>query len=125
MYIGKVAKRCQVSAKTIRHYESLGLLPDVERRGAYRVYTEQHVRLIQLIRQVQGLGFRLAEVKAALDANDQARPWQTVCELIREKEETFAQEIRRLSHLKAQLAEHRRGIEDCLAENPDCDQRLF
>lgn len=97
MFIGKAAELCGVSTKTIRYYESLGLLPPVERRGAYRVFTESDVRLIRLIKQIQQLGFPLSEVRDALLANRHSLPWEVVSELIACKQREIEQEIARLS----------------------------
>ncbi len=61
--IGQVAQLTSVSAKAIRHYEALGLLPFVVRLGSYRHYDQAHVLAIRLIRQAQDLGFTLAELR--------------------------------------------------------------
>ena len=66
MYIGQIAQRAGVSVKTVRYYESLGLLPTVRRRGNYRVFTEQDIRAIDFIKRAQSLGFSLSELKPAL-----------------------------------------------------------
>ncbi len=103
MYIGKAAKLSGVSTKTIRYYESMGLLPSAERQGSYRVFSERDVRLIRLIKQVQELGFRLSEMKEALLANNHAVPWVEVCQLIRQKETECELEAKRLTDLSVQL----------------------
>jgi MerR family copper efflux transcriptional regulator len=124
MFIGKAAELCGVSTKTIRYYESLGLLPAVERRGAYRVFTESDVRLIQLIKRVQQLGFPLSEVRDALIANRHSLPWEVVCELIARKQHDVEQEIARLSRIGEQLQQYRKDIQDCLACDPGCEPLL-
>ena len=48
MYIGKAAQLSGTTVKSIRHYEHIGLLPAPQRRGAYRVYSEQSVELLML-----------------------------------------------------------------------------
>ena len=62
MYIGKVAKLTGASRKAIRHYEDIGLLSDIERRGSYRLYNGHHVTIIDMIKRAQALGFKLAEI---------------------------------------------------------------
>jgi MerR family copper efflux transcriptional regulator len=52
--------------KAIRLYEELGLLGIIKRHGKYRVYGERDLERVQLIRQAQQLGFRLAELKPIL-----------------------------------------------------------
>lgn len=124
MYIGKAAKLCGVSVKTIRYYESLGLLPNVERQGAYRVFSERDIRLIRLIRQAQASGFRLSELKAALASNHHTLPWNTLCQLMQQKEADIEREIEQLQRKTEQLRRQRKDIEACLAETPDCPPLL-
>ena len=67
MNIGEVAKRSGVSAKMIRHYESLGLLPAAHRTEAgYRVYGESAVRELTFIRHARELGFPLRQIEQLL-----------------------------------------------------------
>ena len=63
MNIGEAAKRSGVSAKMVRHYESLGLLPQVARTDAgYRQYTDREVHTLRFIRHGRDLGFSMAEI---------------------------------------------------------------
>ena len=53
-----------LSARTIRYYEELGLLPEVRRRaGGRRVYGPQAVERLRFIRRLKRLGLSLAEIK--------------------------------------------------------------
>ena len=66
--IGVAARLSNVSAKMVRHYESLGLLPDVARTdNGYRKYTEPDVRTLQFIRRGRDLGFSMAEIAELVD----------------------------------------------------------
>ncbi len=61
--IGQAATQSGVSAKMIRHYESLGLLPTVHRTDAgYRQYGEKEVHTLRFIRRARTLGFSMAEI---------------------------------------------------------------
>ncbi len=61
--IGVAAERSGVSAKMVRHYESLGLLPRVQRTDSgYRQYTEADVHTLRFIRRARDLGFSMAEI---------------------------------------------------------------
>ena len=65
--IGKAAELSGVSAKMVRHYESLGLLPTVHRTDAgYRQYGEKEVHTLRFIRRARALGFSMAEITELL-----------------------------------------------------------
>lgn len=62
-HIGEAAQRSGVSAKMIRHYEGLGLLPAVARTDSgYRTYVEADVHTLRFIRRARELGFGMAEI---------------------------------------------------------------
>lgn len=61
--IGQAARQSGVSAKMIRHYESLGLLPTVQRTDAgYRQYGNKQIHTLRFIRRARLLGFSMAEI---------------------------------------------------------------
>jgi MerR family transcriptional regulator, copper efflux regulator len=63
MNIGEAAERSGVSAKMVRHYESLGLLPRIARTDAgYRQYGDAEVHTLRFIRRARDLGFSMAEI---------------------------------------------------------------
>ena len=65
--IGEAAGRSGVSAKRVRHYETLGLLPRIARTGAgYRRYGDNEVHTLRFIRRARDLGFGRAEIAALL-----------------------------------------------------------
>lgn len=71
MNIGQAARLSGVSAKMVRHYESLGLLPQVARTEAgYRQYGPAEVHTLRFIRRGRELGFSMAEI------GDLLRLWQ-------------------------------------------------
>ena len=73
--IGMAAQRAGVSARMVRHYESLGLLPPVGRTDSgYRQYTEAEVHALRFIRRARDLGFSIAEITTLLSLwQDKAR----------------------------------------------------
>ena len=73
--IGVAAQRAGVSARMVRHYESLGLLPPVARTDSgYRQYTEADVHALRFIRRARDLGFSLAAIATLLGLwQDKAR----------------------------------------------------
>lgn len=66
MNIGEAAAASGVSAKMIRHYETLGLVQPHRRQNNYRTYTEQNVAVLRFIRHARDLAFPLSEVKRLL-----------------------------------------------------------
>jgi len=66
MNIGEAATASRVSAKMIRHYETLGLVTPLRTINNYRTYTDQNVAILRFIRHARDLAFPLAEVKRLL-----------------------------------------------------------
>ena len=65
--IGEAARRAGVSARMVRHYESLGLLPPVHRTDSgYRQSTEADVHALRFIRRGRDLGFSMDEIATLL-----------------------------------------------------------
>ena len=61
--IGEVCRATGLSARTVRYYEELGLLPGVRRReGARRVYGEDELERLHFIQRLKTLGLSLAEI---------------------------------------------------------------
>jgi Cu(I)-responsive transcriptional regulator len=63
MNIGEAAEAAGVSAKMIRHYEQIGLVPEAARTDSgYRQYTDRDVSLLRFIRQSRRLGFSMEQI---------------------------------------------------------------
>ncbi|WP_340374366.1 MerR family transcriptional regulator [Streptomyces sp. SS7] len=71
MQIGEVAARTELSLRTIRHYEETGLvIPSARSQGGFRLYTENDVARLMVIRRMKPLGFTLEQMRDLLDATD-------------------------------------------------------
>jgi MerR family redox-sensitive transcriptional activator SoxR len=64
--IGEVARRAGIAASAIRYYERLGLVPRADRQGGRRVYADDVLDRLALIRVAKAAGFRIAEIRALL-----------------------------------------------------------
>src|SRR5699024_9206093 len=71
MKIGEVAERTELSIRSLRHYDELGLVsPSAHSPGGFRLYTETDVERLLLIRRMKPLGFsleRMTDFRRALD----------------------------------------------------------
>ncbi|MER7107198.1 MerR family transcriptional regulator [Streptomyces sp. NPDC000229] len=71
MQIGEVAARTELSLRTIRHYEETGLVvPSARSQGGFRLYTENDVARLMVIRRMKPLGFTLDQMRDLLEATD-------------------------------------------------------
>ena len=66
--ITSLARKTGVSTKTLRYWESLGLLPETSRtHSGYRLFSKGMIRHVQFIRESKGLGLTLKEIRSAIE----------------------------------------------------------
>lgn len=118
--IGEAARRSGVSAKMVRHYESLGLLGTVHRTdNGYRQYTAADIHTLQFIRRGRDLGFSMAEIAELVGLwRDRSRTSAAVHRIAR-------RHLDDLEHRIAALLAMQRSLQDLLRhcqgdQRPDC-----
>jgi MerR family copper efflux transcriptional regulator len=118
--IGQAARLSGVSAKMVRHYESLGLLPAVGRTDSgYRQYTEAEIHTLRFIKRSRELGFSMAEIAELVGL------WQNrrrASASVRRIAERHADELaRRIAAMQEMQRTLRHLIHCCHGdERPDC-----
>ena len=71
MHIGQLAEKTGLSLRTIRHYDEVGLLkPSGRTEGGFRLYSNEDLSRLLLIRRMKPLGFSLGEMTDLLDIID-------------------------------------------------------
>ncbi|MGW2748207.1 MerR family transcriptional regulator [Streptomyces sp. NPDC001450] len=100
MLIGEVARRSGVSARMLRHYESLGLVRPSGRTGSgYREYSGEDIQRIFHIESLRSLGLSLREIGRALE-DPSFTPSALVDDLIRQTRDRIAAETELLTRLR-------------------------
>ncbi|MFF3320855.1 MerR family transcriptional regulator [Streptomyces sp. NPDC002889] len=79
MRIGELAARTGTTTRTLRYYESRGLLPARRAVNGYRTYDEDDLRLLQQIRTLQDFGFGLEETRPFVDCLRAGHPEGDAC----------------------------------------------
>lgn len=118
--IGQAATATGLSAKMIRHYEHLGLLPPAARTGAgYRQYGSRAINMLLFIRHSRDLGFSLEQIRELLVLwQDRSRPSRKVKALAQRHIAELEQKLQELQDMKATLQS---WVNCCHGDDqPDC-----
>lgn len=118
--IGEAAAASGVSAKSIRHYEQIGLIPPANRTFAnYRLYSQKDVHTLRFIRSARALGFPIAKIGELLSLwQDQQRSSADVKELALQHVAELDGQIRELEAMRDTLATLARSCHG--DDRPDC-----
>ncbi len=118
--IGTAAARAGVSARMVRHYESLGLLEPVARtESGYRQYGEADVHTLRFIRRARDLGFSMEEIAQLLGLwQDKARASAQVKQIAQRHIDNLAGRIAAMQAMQRSLQQ----LVGCCQgdERPEC-----
>jgi Cu(I)-responsive transcriptional regulator len=120
MNIGEAAKATGVSAKMIRYYEGIGLLPRAQRHeNGYRDYGANDIHRLRFVRRARDFGFSMEQIEALLALwSDASRPSHDVKAIALAHVSELDEKI---SHLKALRAALSRLAENCHGDQrPEC-----
>jgi MerR family transcriptional regulator, copper efflux regulator len=120
MNIGTVAERSGVPPKTIRYYESIGLIPSADRRpNGYRTYSVVDMHTLNFIKRARSLGFSVDEVRDLLElSRDKGRTSAAVKALATRHLDELNRKIAEIESMRRTLADL---IERCRGDDrPDC-----
>jgi MerR family copper efflux transcriptional regulator len=120
MNIGEAAKASGVSAKMLRYYESIGLVPQASRTAAgYRTYGQREVDTLRFIRRARDFGIPMDRVKILVGLwQDKTRPSREVKRIALQQVAELEAKITELTAMKGALA----GLaQACHGDSrPDC-----
>ena len=118
--IGQVSRRTGVAPKTIRYYESIGLLPKPPRgANAYRRYSQGDVNRLLLLRRIKLLGAPLASAKTLLEGVTDARcvdAQEGLLALVDSRLTALDQQITELRALRDEVRDYRSALAACRAD---------
>lgn len=114
--IGELARRAGFTTRTIRYYESIGLLrPAGRSRSGYRLYAGAALDRLAFVRRSQGLGLRLADIRRILEISDEGRaPCQHVVKVVEHQLARIDEQMERLLEMRQRLQGLRRRLRAAL-----------
>ena len=123
MRIGVLAERTGVTTKTVRYYESIGLVAEPQRTpSGYREYDDDAVERLRFIRDAQSSGLSLSEIQSVLELKDAgARSCDHTSALLNRHLSEIDDQIDRLQVARAELvvlAERARGLDPTACTDP-------
>lgn len=126
MRIGELAAQVGVNPKTIRYYESIGLLPQPARTNAgYRLYDQQDIDRLAFVRRAQELRLGLDEIREILALRERGeRPCGYVLEVARTRLDDLDRRIAEMRHARDDLHELLQHADDLPRDDADYCQLI-
>ena len=105
-FIGDIAKKFGLNPRTIRYYETIGILPKARRtESGYRIYTDETIERLEFIFKAKTLGLKLDEIKEILLLHEKGEvPCECTREFIKSKIVEIEEKITNLTELKTRLS---------------------
>lgn len=119
MRIGEAAGRSGLPEKTIRYYESIGLLRSRRLNNGYRDYSHDDVQALQFLRRARDLGFSIDDCRSLLALHDNpARASSDVKEVAEQRLQAIEEKLAELQLMRRTLQQL---VAECPGDNsPDC-----
>lgn len=115
MRIGEAARRVGVDIHVLRHWDDVGVVVPDRAASGQRVYTEEHIRRLGIVRACQSVGMSLAEIRLVLHRDEEGRA------------EIIERRLQSIRSQRAQLADAEKFLEhvvgcthDLVTRCPDC-----
>ncbi|BCU64852.1 Cu(I)-responsive transcriptional regulator [Acinetobacter bouvetii DSM 14964 = CIP 107468] len=123
MNIGQAAKQSGISAKMIRYYEDIGLLPASKRTDAgYRMYSEEDIKTLKFIQHSRELGFSTEQMKELMSLwKNEGRQSAEVKELTQKHIDALNKKI---ADLQAMVSALQQSV-DCCAGNQQAECEIL
>ena len=117
--IGEFAEKGGVSKRTLRHYEEMGLLaPENRTSGGFRLYDENDLLKLEIIKTFKELGFSLEEVREIIQSQVKIRKSRR--EQINHSQDVFKKQLDQVEQQIRELQERRDLIERGLEALEEC-----
>jgi DNA-binding transcriptional MerR regulator len=117
--VGAIARRAGVSAKTVRYYEALGIIPSAVRgENDYRYYPRDTVDRIGFIRRAKSLGLTLDEIGSLMALSEDG-----LCDVISpELHRVLERKVAEIDRQRAELARFRAKLTAAAQQLSPCTE---
>ena len=126
--VGEVAERLEVSPRTVKYYEEIGLVEPEERsKGGFRLYGEREMERLERILKMKGMGYSLAAIRELLAVRDTAQEadkvtvLRTAAQHLREREREASERILKMREDLQRAETLREDLEHDIAL---CERRI-